>query len=148
MSRDERKKPLNLRKTDIGPAIIAHVNEIEEEDMKHVIACLSIIAIANPDNAGEDGEDGLHIYNFGGGEPTVLAGAIVKIIDQLSDQVDGFKSAFENELRVRQLKSVIDGFIAKVDEAITEGKEAAGMDAAAPAAKELLDRLKAASKGK
>lgn len=148
MSRSERKKLLNLHKENIGPALLAHVNEIEEEDMKHVVACLSIIATANPDNAGENGEDGLHTYIFGGGEPTVLAGAIVKSIDQLSDQVDGFKSAFENALRVRQLKSVLDGFIAKIDEAITKGKNTAAMDAAAPAAKELLDRLKAASKGK
>lgn len=112
----------------------------------HVHAAVVVVANADPDGKTTrvNGEDALnmHICNFGGGNPEILASLLAVAIDTASEQVPGFKDAFAALLNKRRLANIMKAVGDAVKDFQETVAEKPGLDAAKPEADALLARLK------
>ena len=140
MSNSHNKQQIPQRK--LGTALrdfFEHVTSHDEEGV-HAALCM----VANADSAESDGEPtvGMHICNFGAGDPDTLAQMMVMAIDTMIEEVPGFEKAWVDALRAKRLKSLIISMLGAVEDAKEKADEAKGMEAAKPAVDALIEKLK------
>lgn len=127
------KKPIPQRK--LGTALRSFFDHVTSHDEEGVHAALCMVA--NADSAESDGEPtvGMHICNFGAGNPDILAQMMVMAIDTMIEEVPGFTEAWSDALHAKRLQTMINQVLGVV-------KEAKGMEAAKPTADALIEKLK------
>lgn len=135
-------KKHELPQKKIGTALrdfFGHVASHDEEGV-HAALCM----VANADSVEDDGDPtvGMHICNFGAGNPDVLAQMMIMAIDTMIEKVPGFTEAWENALRAKRLQTMINQVLDVVKEAKEQADETKGMKAAKPAVDALIEKLK------
>ena len=141
MSDDHNHKG-QIPQRKLGTALRSFFDHVTSHDEKGVHAALCMVA--NADSAESDGEPtvGMHICNFGAGDPDVLARMMVMAIDTMIEEVPGFTKAWEDALRAKRLQSLINQVLGVVQQAKEQAAEAKGMEAAKPAVDALIEKLK------
>ena len=134
------KKQVPQRK--LGTALRSFFDHVTSHDEEGVHAALCMVA--NAASAESDGEPtvGMHICNFGAGDPDALAQMMVMAIDTMVEEVPGFAKAWEDALRAKRLQSMISQVLGVVQQAKEQDAEAKGMEAAKPAVDALIEKLK------
>lgn len=136
---NSKKHEIPQRK--IGTALRDFFGHVISHDEEGVHAALCMVA-----NAGsvetDDPTVGMHICNFGAGNPDVLAQMMVMAIDTMIEEVPGFTEAWKNALRAKRLQTMINQVLDVVKEAKEQATEAKGMEAAKPTVDALIEKLK------
>jgi len=130
---NSKKHEIPQRK--IGTALRDFFGHVTSHDEEGVHAALCMVANAASTEADDDPTVGMHICNFGAGNPDVLAQMMVMAIDTMIEEVPGFTEAWENALRAKRLQTMINQVLDVV-------KETKGMEAAKPAVDALIEKLK------
>ena len=130
---DSKKHEIPQRK--LGTALRDFFGHVISHDEEGVHAALCMVANANSVEDDGDPTVGMHICNFGAGNPEILAQMMVMAIDTMIEEVPGFTEAWENALRAKRLQTMINQVLDVV-------KEAKGMEAAKPAVDALIEKLK------
>ena len=127
---------------ELGTALRSFFDHVTSHDEEGVHAALCMVA--NAASAESDGEPtvGMHICNFGAGDPDALAQMMVAAIDTMIEEVPGFTKAWEDALRAKRLQSMINQVMGVVQQAKEQAAEAKGMEAAKPAVDALIEKLK------
>lgn len=125
----------------LGTALRSFFDHVTSHDEEGVHAALCMVANAGSVEA-DDPTVGMHICNFGAGNPDVLAQMMVMAIDTMIEEVPGFTEAWENALRAKRLQTMINQVLDVVKEAKEQATEAKGMEAAKPAVDALIEKLK------
>ena len=141
MSDDHNHKE-RIPQRKLGTALRSFFDHVTSHDEEGVHAALCMVANAN--SAESDGEPtvGMHICNFGAGDPDILAQMMVVAIDTMIEEVPGFTKAWEDALRTKRLQSLISQVLGVVQQAKEQAAEAKGMEAAKPAVDALIEKLK------
>ena len=141
MSDDHNHKE-QIPQRKLGTALRSFFDHVTSHDEEGVHAALCMVANADP--AESDGEPtvGMHICNFGAGDPDILAQMMVAAIDAMIEEVPGFTKAWEDALRAKRLQSLISQVLGVVQQAKEQAAEAKGMEAAKPAVDALIEKLK------
>ncbi len=141
MSDDHNHKE-QIPQRKLGTALRSFFDHVTSHDEEGVHAALCMVA--NADSAESDGEPtvGMHICNFGAGDPDVLARMMVMAIDTMIEEVPGFTKAWEDALRAKRLQSLVNQVLGVVQQAKEQAAEAKGMEAAKPAVDALVEKLK------
>ena len=141
MSDDHNHKE-QIPQRKLGTALRSFFDHVTSHDEEGVHAALCMVANAN--SAESDGEPtvGMHICNFGAGDPDILAQMMVVAIDTMIEEVPGFTKAWEDALRAKRLQSMISQVLDVVQQAKEQAAEAKGMEAAKPAVDALIEKLK------
>ena len=141
MSDDHNHKE-QIPQRKLGTALRSFFDHVTSHDEEGVHAALCMVA--NADSAESDGEPtvGMHICNFGAGDPNVLAQMMVVAIDTMVEEVPGFAKAWKDALRAKRLQSMISQVLGVVQQAKEQAAEAKGMEAAKPAVDALIEKLK------
>lgn len=138
--------PANTPQERFGHELHQFFDHVTSHSPDHVHAAVVVVANADPDGKTTrvNGEDALnmHICNFGGGNPEILASLLAMAIDTASEQVPGFKAAFGELLAKRRLAHIMKTVAEKVKDFQETVAEKPGLDAAKPEADALLARLK------
>ena len=125
----------------LGTALRSFFDHVTSHDEEGVHAALCMVA-----NAGsvetDDPTVGMHVCNFGAGNPDVLAQMMVMAIDTMIEEVPGFTEAWEDALRAKRLQTMVNQVLDVVKEAKEQAAEAKGMEAAKPAVDALIEKLK------
>ena len=134
------KKQIPQRK--LGTALRSFFDHVTSHDEEGVHAALCMVA--NADSAESDGEPtvGMHICNFGAGDPDTLARMMIMAIDTMIEEVPGFEQAWTTALRAKRLQSMINQVMNVVQQAKEQAAEAKGIEAAKPAVDALIKKLK------
>lgn len=119
----------------LGTALRSFFDHVTSHDEEGVHAALCMVANAASTEADGDPTVGMHICNFGAGNPDVLAQMMVMAIDTMIEEVPGFTEAWENALHAKRLQTMINQVLDVV-------KEAKGMEAAKPTVDALIEKLK------
>ena len=127
---------------ELGTALRSFFDHVTSHDEEGVHAALCMVA--NADSAESDGKPtvGMHICNFGAGNPDVLAQMVVVAIDTMIEEVPGFEQAWTTALRAKRLQTMISQVLDVVQQAKEQVAEAKGMEAAKPAVDALIEKLK------
>ena len=141
MSDDHNHKE-QIPQRKLGTALRSFFDHVTSHDEEGVHAALCMVANAN--SAESDGEStvGMHICNFGAGDPDVLARMMVMAIDTMIEEVPGFTKAWEDALRAKRLQSLVSQVLGVVQQVKEQAAEAKGMEAAKPAVDALIEKLK------
>lgn len=132
----------------LGTALRSFFNHVTSHDEEGVHAALCMVANAAPQNPDAPTEIGgvpmvgMHICNFGAGDPDALAQMMVMAIDTMIEEVPGFEQAWATALRAKRLQTMISQVLDVVQQAKEQVAEAKGMEAAKPAADALIEKLK------
>ena len=126
------KEQLPQRK--LGTALRSFFDHVTSHDEEGVHAALCMVANADSVET-DDPTVGMHICNFGAGNPDILAQMMVMAIDTMIEEVPGFTKAWENALHAKRLQTMINQVLDVV-------KEAKGMEAAKPTVDALIEKLK------
>lgn len=132
----------------LGTALRNFFDHVTSHDEEGVHAAMCVVANAtpqDPDTPTEiDGTPvvGMHICNFGAGDPDVLAQMVVMAIDTMVEEVPGFEEALKDALHAKRLQSMINQVMGMVQQAKEQVAEAKGMEAAKPAVDALIEKLK------
>ena len=144
MSNDhgKRNNKQQIPQRKLGTVLRSFFDHVTSHDEEGVHAALCMVA--NADSAESDGEPtvGMHICNFGAGDPDTLARMMVMAIDTMIEEVPGFTKAWEDALRAKRLQSMISQVLGVVQQAKEQAAEAKGMEAAKPAVDALIEKLK------
>ena len=125
----------------LGTALRSFFDHVTSHDEEGVHAALCMVANATPQDSNAPTEIngvpvvGMHICNFGAGDPDVLAQMMIVAIDTMIEEVPGFEQAWTTALRVKRLQTMISQVMDVV-------QEAKGMEAAKPAVDALIEKLK------
>lgn len=130
---NSKKHEIPQRK--IGTALRDFFGHVISHDEEGVHAALCMVANANSVEDDGDPTVGMHICNFGAGNPDVLAQMMLMSIDTMLEEIPGFTEAWENALRAKRLQTMINQVLDVV-------KEAKGMEAAKPTVDALIEKLK------
>lgn len=132
----------------LGTALRRFFDHVTSHDEEGVHAALCMVANAAPQNPDAPTEIGgvpvvgMHICNFGAGNPDALAQMMVMAIDTMIEEVPGFEQAWATALRAKRLQTMISQVLDVVQQAKEQVAEAKGMEAAKPAADALIEKLK------
>ena len=139
---DDRNHKEHIPQRKLGTALRSFFDHVTSHDEEGVHAALCMVANAN--SAESDGEPtvGMHICNFGAGNPDILVQMMVMAIDTMIEEVPGFTKAWEDALRAKRLQSLISQVLGVVQQAKEQAAEAKGMEAAKPAVDALIEKLK------
>ena len=126
----------------LGTALRSFFDHVTSHDEEGVHAALCMVA--NAASTESDGEPtvGMHVCNFGAGNPDALAQMMVMAIDTMIEEVPSFTKAWEDALRAKRLQSMISQVMNVVQQAKEQAAEAKGMEAAKPAVDALIEKLK------
>lgn len=150
MSNDhgKRNNKEQIPQRKLGTALRSFFDHVTSHDEEGVHAALCMVANAAPQdpNAPTEINDvpvvGMHICNFGAGDPDALAQMMIMAIDTMVEEVPGFAKAWEDALRAKRLQSMISQVLGVVQQAKEQAAEAKGMEAAKPAVDALIEKLK------
>lgn len=150
MSNDhgKRNNKEQIPQRKLGTALRSFFDHVTSHDEEGVHAALCMVANAAPKDPDAPTEIngvpvvGMHICNFGAGDPDALAQMMVMAIDAMIEEVPGFTKAWEDALRAKRLQSLIVGVLGAVKDAKEKADEAKGMEAAKPEADALIAKLK------
>ena len=140
------KKQIPQRK--LGTALRSFFDHVTSHDEEGVHAALCMVANAAPQDPNAPTEIngvpmvGMHICNFGAGDPDILARIMVMAIDTMIEEVPGFTKAWEDALRAKRLQSLVSQVLGVVQQVKEQAAEAKGMEAAKPAVDALIEKLK------
>ena len=140
------KEPIPQRK--LGTALRDFFEHVTSHDEEGVHAALCMVANAAPQDPDAPTEIngvpvvGMHICNFGAGDPDVLAQMMVMAIDAMLEEVPGFEKAWIDALRAKRLQTMISQVIDVVQQAKEQAAEAKGMEAVKPEVDALIEKLK------
>ena len=134
------KKQIPQRK--LGTALRSFFDHVTSHDEEGVHAALCMVANAAPTEINGVPVVGMHICNFGAGDPDALAQMMVMAMDTMVEEVPGFAKAWEDALRAKRLQSMISQVMNVVQQAKEQAAEAKGMEAAKPAVDALIEKLK------
>ena len=132
----------------LGTVLRSFFDHVTSHDEEGVHAALCMVANAAPQDLNASTEIngvpvvGMHICNFGAGNPDALAQMMVMAIDTMIEEVPGFEQAWIGVLRAKRLEAVISQVLDVVQQAKEQVAEAKGMEAAKPAADALIEKLK------
>jgi len=132
----------------LGTALRSFFDHVTSHDEEGVHAAMCVVANATPQDTNAPTEIdgvpvvGMHICNFGAGDPDVLAQMVVMAIDTMVEEVPGFDEALKNALRAKRLQTMISQVLGVVQQAKEQAAEAKGMEAAKPAVDALVEKLK------
>ena len=126
----------------LGTALRGFFDHVTSHDEEGVHAAICMVANAGSVEADDDPTVGMHICNFGAGNPDVLAQMMVMAIDTMIEEIPGFTEAWENALRAKRLQTMINQVLDVVKEAKEQATEAKGMEAAKPTVDALIEKLK------
>ena len=144
MSNDKRQIPQRKLGTVLR-SFFDHVTSHDEEGVHAAMCMVANAAPQDPDAPTEiDGVPvvGMHICNFGAGDPDALAQMMVMAIDTMIEEVPNFGKALTTALRAKHLQSMISQVMNVVQQAKEQADEVKGMEAAKPAADALIEKLK------
>lgn len=139
-------KPVPQRK--LGTALRDFFDHVTSHDEEGVHAALCMVANAAPQDPNAPTEIngvpvvGMHICNFGAGDPDALAQMMVMAIDTMIEEVPGFEQAWVTALRAKRLQTMISQVLDVVQQAKEQVAETKGMEAAKPVADALIEKLK------
>ena len=119
---------------ELGTALRSFFDHVTSHDEEGVHAALCMVANAAP--------TGMHVCNFGAGDPNTLAQLVIVAIDTMRKEVPGFEEAFNDALRAKRLQSMIEEVLDAVQQAKEQAAEAEGMEAAKPEVDALIEKLK------
>ena len=140
------KKHIPQRK--LGTALRSFFDHVTSHDEEGVHAALCMVANAVPQDPDVPTEIngvpvvGMHICNFGAGDPDALAQMMIMAIDAMIEEAPGFEQAWTTALRAKRLQTTISQVMDVVQQAEEQAAEAKGMEAAKPVADELIARVK------
>ncbi len=140
------KKDIPQRK--LGTALRSFFDHVTSHDEEGVHAALCMVANAAPQDPNAPTEIngvpviGMHICNFGAGDPDALAQMMVMAIDAMIEEVPGFEKAWADALRAKRLQSMISQVMDVVQQAKEQAAEAKGMEAVKPEVDALIEKLK------
>ena len=140
------KPPIPQR--ELGTALRDFFEHVTSHDEEGVHAALCMVANAAPQDPNAPTEIngvpvvGMHICNFGAGDPDALAQMMVMAIDTMIEEVPDFEKAWTDALRAKRLQSLITSVLGAVKDAKEKADEAKGMEAAKPAVDALIEKLK------
>ncbi len=132
----------------LGTALRSFFDHVTSHDEEGVHAALCMVANAAPQDPNAPTEIngvpvvGMHICNFGAGDPDVLAQMMVMAIDTMVEEVPNFAEAWEYAIRAKRLQSTISQVLGVVQQAEEQAAEAKGMEAAKPAVDALIEKLR------
>ena len=144
--RNNNKEQIPQRK--LGTALRSFFDHVTSHDEEGVHAALCMVANAAPQDPDAPTEIGgvpvvgMHICNFGAGDPDALAQMMVMAIDTMIEEVSGFEQAWATALHAKRLQTMISQVMDVVQQAKEQVAEAKGMEAAKPAVDALLEKLK------
>lgn len=144
MSNDhgKRNNKEQIPQRKLGTALRSFFDHVTSHDEEGVHAALCMVANAAPTEINGVPVVGMHICNFGAGDPDALAQMMVMAIDTMVEEVPGFAKAWEDALRAKRLQSMISQVLGVVQQAKEQAAEAKGMEAAKPAVDALIEKLK------
>lgn len=150
MSHDhgKRNNKEQIPQRKLGTALRSFFDHVTSHDEEGVHAALCMVANAAPQDPNAPTEIngvpvvGMHICNFGAGDPDVLAQVLVAAIDNMVKEVPGFEKAWVNALRAKRLQSMIIQVLDAVEDAKEKTDEAKGMEAVKPEVDALIEKLK------
>ena len=140
------KKHIPQRK--LGTALRSFFEHVTSHDEEGVHAALCMVANAAPQDPNAPTEIngvpavGMHICNFGAGDPDALAQMMIMSIDAMIEEVPGFEKAWVDALRAKRLQTMISQVLDVVQQAKEQAAEAKGMEAAKPEVDALIEKLK------
>lgn len=112
----------------LGTALRSFFDHVTSHDEEGVHAALCMVANAAPTEINGVPVVGMHICNFGAGDPDALAQMMIMAIDTMVEEVPGFAKAWGDALRAKRLQSMISQVL--------------DMEAAKPAVDALIEKLK------
>lgn len=130
---NSEKHELPQRK--LGTALRDFFGHVTSHDEEGVHAAICMVANETSTEADEAPTAGMHICNFGAGNPEILAEMMLMSIDTMLEEIPGFAEAWGNALRAKRLQTTINQVLDVI-------KEAKGMEAAKPAVDALIEKLK------
>ena len=140
------KKQIPQRK--LGTALRSFFDHVTSHDEEGVHAALCMVANAVPQDPDVPTEIhsvpvvGMHICNFGAGDPKLLAQMTITAIENMIKEVPGFEKEWTEALQAKRLQSMISQVLNVVQQAKEQAAEAKGMEAAKPAVDALIEKLK------
>ena len=132
----------------LGTVLRSFFDHVTSHDEEGVHAALCMVANAAPQDPNAPTEIngvpvvGMHICNFGAGDPDALAQMMVMAIDTMIEEVPGFEKAWVDALRAKRLQSAISQVMDVMQQAEEKAAETKGMEAAKPAVDALIARIK------
>ena len=134
------KKQIPQRK--LGTALRSFFDHVTSHDEEGVHAAICMVANETSAEADEALTAGMHICNFGAGDPDALAQMMIMAIDTMIEKAPGFEKAWEDALRAKRLQAMIQQVMDVVKEAKEQAAEAKGMEAVKPEVDALIEKLK------
>ena len=126
----------------LGTALRSFFDHVTSHDEEGVHAALCMVANAAPTEINGVPVVGMHICNFGAGDPDALAQMMIMAIDTMIEEAPGFEQAWTDALRAKRLQSMINQVMDVVQQAKEQAAETKGMEAAKPAVDALIEKLK------
>ena len=150
MSNDhgKRNNKGQIPQRKLGTVLRSFFDHVTSHDEEGVHAALCMVANAAPQDPNAPTEIngvpvvGMHICNFGAGDPDALAQMMIMAIDTMIEEVPDFEKAWTDALRAKRLQSVISQVMDVMQQAEEKAAEAKGMEAAKPAVDALIEKLK------
>ena len=140
------KKQIPQRK--LGTVLRSFFDHVTSHDEEGVHAAMCMVANAVPQDSNAPTEIngvpviGMHVCNFGAGDPDALAQMMIMAIDTMIEEVPGFEKALTDALRAKRLQSMVNQVMDVLQQAGEQAAEAKGMEAAKPAVDALIEKLK------
>lgn len=138
----------DIPQRELGTVLRSFFDHVTSHDEEGVHAALCMVANAAPQDPNDPTEIngvpvvGMHICNFGAGDPDALAQMMIMAIDTLIEEAPGFEKAWVDALRAKRLQSLIVGVLGAVKDAKEKADEAKGMEAVKPEVDALIEKLK------
>ena len=150
MSNDhgKRNNKEQIPQRELGTALRNFFDHVTSHDEEGVHAAMCVVANATPQDPHAPTEIdgvpvvGMHICNFGAGDPDILARTVVMAIDTMVEEVPGFEEALKDALCAKRLQSMISQVLGVVQQAKEQADEAKGMEAVKPEVDALIEKLK------
>ena len=150
MSNDhgKRNNKGQIPQRKLGTVLRSFFDHVTSHDEEGVHAAICMVANATPQDPDAPTEIdgvpavGMHICNFGAGDPDALAQMVIVAIDTMVEEVPGFAKAWGDAIRAKRLQSMISQVMNVVQQAKEQAAEAKGMEAAKPVVDALIEKLK------
>ena len=143
MSNDhgKRNNKGQIPQRKLGTVLRSFFDHVTSHDEEGVHAAICMVANTPTEIDGIPAA-GMHICNFGAGDPDALAQMMIMAVDIMIEEVPGFEQALATALRAKRLQSIISQVMDVVQQAEEQAAEAKGMEAVKPEVDALIEKLK------